>query len=577
MRIKLGLYGILMVGILMVGCARKASDLTTEAHSLKMEESAYRTTSKDSQIRQLMNTKVRGNFVNSSVYYAVSQVAKSKNIAFDRTFVPSSTYKVTMNFKGTLGEFLDVIFRYSGIRYSYRDGILKVFNKKNVEEAYKERPCGKRKPNVIMSFDSVRPSEFFKEMSRKYKMNFSFDTRYYNLKPNTQGEFVDGQSGKAPMPSVAFYYKGCDEQSAIRKFIEASDLTITENGKNSYKISDYEIVEFDVPTYFNIDFTSSGAGVQSNSGSQSGSGGSQNTISHKEDIKEEFKRYIKQHLSDKGTVHVSSGRGYIVAVDKPSYIRGVKKIMRIENRRQSAIDLSVSVIRIDLKDELSMGVDWSKALSSIADKLGYDVVNIGVNYASQVAGGLELKTQKNGLTNMVKALQEYGNAKIVRDFRIKTRSGILSTFRAVEEIPYITTSVINNGGVSQVATEAKTASSGLIISIIPSLVENGERVNLASSVSISEYRGDKIINANDGEFKLPIIATNEIQMPGTIRMNDTMVLSGMQLRQGTSTKNGVPGFSQLPGVSGGLFGLNSSKSKVSEFLVIVTPRRVRSY
>jgi len=562
--------GAIIAGVLLQGCMH---DIKKEKKDLVEATNAYKIknipTSRQSWLERLMDRNVEANFVNGSVFYAVSQVAKSLDIPIDTTFRPSSTSKITMNYKGTLGDFLRYVYYETGIKYKYRNGMLSVFNKKEVEQQFKVKSCNGRKPSVFLSLDNTVPAQVFKTMSQKYKMDFIFDTRMISLSPGKNKPFIG---------NVNFYYKGCDKKQALRKFAKAIDVSLEWTDKNRITVRDYEIAEVDIPTYFDYDFSSSGGGIGANSES-SGSGGgatSGNAISKKDNFKESFTKHFKKYLSPNGVVHISN-RGYGVIMDRPSIISVIKRIVRIEKRRQTPISLSVAIIRVDIKNDGDLGVDWSVALNNVANALNLSGFTAAIDMASGASGGLSISGTKGALGSMVNALQVYGKSKIVRDFNSKTRSGILSTFKAVEQIPYVTSSVVAADGVSQVSTEAKIAEAGLIVNIIPTITDSGETINLATNISVSEYNGDKIFNVNGGEYTLPQISTNSVQMPVRVKLGRSIVLTGFKLSKAQRVNEGIPGASQVGGMLGGLFGHSEMKDQESEFLIVITPKRIKDF
>lgn len=566
--------GIGLAALLLQGCMH---DVKKEKQTMMSDTNAFQKknipSSKEAWLERLMNRNVEANFVNASVFYAVSQVAKTLDIPLDTTFRPSSLTKITVNYKGTLEGFLSHIYYETGVKYKYRNGMLKVFNKKEVEREYKIKSCRGLKPSVVLSLDNTIPAQVFKTMSQKYGMDFTFDTRMISLSPGKKQPYVG---------NVNFYYKGCDKKQALRKFARSLDLSLEWESKGRVKVKDYEMVEVDIPTYFDYEFTSSGGGIQGSSGgSNSGSGGSGgsvsgNTISKKDNFKESFTEHFSKYLSTSGILTVSN-RGYGVVTDRPSVINTIKRIVRIEKRRQTPIALSVAIIRVDVKNEGNIGVDWTVALNNVANALNLSGFTAGINMANKATGGLSVVATKGALSSMVNALQVYGKSKIVRDFNSKTRSGILSTFKAVDQIPYVTSSVVSSDGVAQVSTEAKIAEAGLIVNIIPTLTSNGEAVNLATNISVSEYNGDKEFNVNGGTYTLPKISTNSVQMPVRVRLGTSIVLTGFKLSKAKSVNEGIPGASQVGGMLGGLFGHAGKEEQESEFLIVITPKRIKDF
>ena len=571
---------ILLLGIAIAiggglqGCVH---DVKKEKNQLLNETPAYKkrhqSTSKEAWLERLMDRNVEANFVNSTVFYAVSQVAKTIDIPIDTTFRPKSDARLTMNYKGTLGEFLSKVYYQTGIKYKYRTGMLKVFNRKEVERQFKVKTCRGGKPSVTIALDNTMPAQVFKHMSQKYNIDFTFDNRMVAFAPDRKKPFVG---------NVSFYYKGCDKKEALRKFAKAIDVSLQWTGKRRVTVRDYETAEVDIPTYFDYEFSSSGEGIGSSGGVGGGSGGggseSGSRISKNDNFKEEFMTHFQKYLSETGVVNVSN-RGYAVITDRPSRVAIIKKLVRIEKRRQTPIALSVAIIRVDVADKGDLGVDWSVALNTIANKMNLAGITAGISMAEKASGGGQLvfADKGAGAQSVVNALQTYGKSKIVRDFNSKTRSGILSTFKAVNQIPYVTSSIIVSDGVSQVSTEAKVAEAGLIVNIIPTITGSGEVVNLATNISVSEYKGDKVFNVNGGEYRLPEIATNSVQMPVRVKLGRSIVLTGFKLSKDRSINEGIPGASQVGGIFGGLFGHAGVENQDSEFLIVITPRRIKDF
>ena len=558
--------------ILLSGCMH---DVRKEKNDLLESSKVYQNSkimsTKEQRLSDLMSRSVQANFIQSTVYYAVSQVGKTLDIDVDSTFRPASEKRLTMNFKGTLGDFLDQVYYQTGIRYKYKNGMLKVTNQKEVEQQFKVKKCRNGKPSIRISLTNVAPEKIFKYMSQKYRLNFSFDIRMSSLK-----------KGK-----MSFYYTGCDKKEALRKFARAADLDLIWKDSRNILVRDYQTEEFDIPTYFNYKFEDSGAGIgTSGSGSSGGSsagggaggGGSSSgsTVTREDQFREEMLSVLKGYLSPKGKVYLSN-RGYAIITDRPSKVRDIKRLIRTERKRQTPIALNVAIIRVDVKDKNDVGVDWNVALNQMANYLNMQGFNASINMADKAAGGLSLTAREGSLQSMVNVLQKYGKTKIVRDFNSKTRAGILTTFKAVDQIPYVISQSTTQDGVAQVSTEARVAEAGLIVNIIPTISGDGEVVNLATDIVVSEYKGDKTFTVNGGIYKLPQISTNNVQMPVRVRVGRSIVLTGFKLSSSGSVNEGIPGASQVGGLFGGLFGHAGEDNQESEFLVVITPKKVKEY
>ena len=504
------------------------------------------------------------NFKNEPIYLAVQRVAKAVGLKFDTTIAPSSEYRVTASYNGTVIGFLDLAYRQTGVEYKFRNGLLGVFNESYITREYRTVGCGtKGAKKFEIALRSVPPSKVFDYFIENRDFSVTYDTKYSNVSGT--------ETSKKPVDTVNFFYKGCDEKEAITKFGSANNLAIKFTGEKSFIVKDYEMAKLDVPTYLKLKFDSGGAGI----GGEEGGSSSGTTLTEDEDYEKEMATMVSGYLSPDGKAFLSK-RGYLVVTDRPNSIKDIKKIVQKEVVAQQSMDLSISIIRVDVSDNFENGVDWNLALNELGRNLSVRNLTLGLDYASSVEGGLSISGIVNNKSQIVKVLSKYGNAKIVRDYSVSTRSGILSTFKAVQQIPYVTTSVIQNGQTSQTVAEAKSVEAGLILNVKPTFSQNNEVVNFAIDVTVSEYEGDKVFIVDGGEYKLPQISTSKIQMPANVGINKTVILTGLKLKNGEINREGIPQLSNID-TFGGLFGVNKENAQASEFLLVVTPKVARRY
>jgi len=505
------------------------------------------------------------NFKNEPIYLAVRRVAKAVGLKFDTTIAPSSEYRVTASYNGTVAGFLDLAYRQTGVEYKFRNGLLGVFNESYITREYRTIGCGtKGAKKFEIALRSVPPSKVFDYFIENRDFSVTYDTKYSNVSGT--------ETSKKSVDSVNFFYKGCDEKEAITRFGSANNLAIKFTGEKSFTVKDYEMAKLDVPTYLKLKFDSGGAGI---GGEEGGGGTSGTTLTEEEDYEKEMATMVSGYLSPDGKAFLSK-RGYLVVTDRPNSIKDIKKIVQKEVVAQQSMDLSISIIRVDVSDNFENGVDWNLALNELGRNLDIRNLTSSLNYTGSVEGGLSISGIVNNKSSILKVLSKYGNAKIVRDYSVSTRSGILSTFKAVQQIPYVTTSVIQNGQTAQTVAEAKSVEAGLILNVKPTFSQNNEVVNFAIDVTVSEYDGDKVFIVNGGEYKLPQISTSKIQMPANVGINKTVILTGLKLKNGEINREGIPRLSNIDTI-GGLFGSNIENAQASEFLLVVTPKVSRRY
>ncbi|HHO42479.1 MAG TPA: hypothetical protein ENN12_03870 [Epsilonproteobacteria bacterium] len=502
-----------------------------------------------------MNKTIKMSCKNMPVYLAVRRATEHIGLKFDTTFTPSKEYKITTNFNGTFNDFIEMVYNQTGVQYKYRNGLITVFNKEYIDKEYRAKTCSmKGAEKIEITLRAIPPIKVFDYFIENRNFDVTYDTKYVNLTQN--------EPEKEALSNVNFFYKGCDEKEAIIKFATANNLSVEFTGDKAFTVRDYEFAKFDIPSYFTMSFTSSGSGVGENA--ETGT-----SLSENEDFRKEFKDLVATYLSEYGRAYLSN-RGYLVVTDRPKAIKEIKKIVQKELLAQQSMDLSVSIIRVSVNDTYQGGIDWSLALRELGKDLGVRNLNVGLSYANGVEGGLGISGIINNKEQIVKVLSKYGNTKITRDYSVSTRSGMLSTLKSVQKIPYVTTSVVMDGQTAVTTAEAKEAEAGIVINIKPTLSRNNELVNFSIDATVSEYLGDKVFKVNGGDYVLPQLAANKIQMAATVPMDQTVILTGLKLKNAKNNNEGVPGLSKL-NIIGGAFGSDKKDAEYSEFLLLLTP------
>ncbi|MBN2900055.1 MAG: hypothetical protein JXO44_14915 [Clostridia bacterium] len=501
------------------------------------------------------------------VYTLAQKVAKQNRIPLDRTFIPSTDYRVSARGKYTLGEFLDMVYKQTGVNYILDDGYLKVKNSEFLDAHFPaNKGCGdKGATRFTLSLKEAPLSRIFGYFVEKKGYTVQYDLH--------NSESVDS------LKPISFSYRGCSVRDALQRIAKATDLKIIYKKGKILEVRDYDTLKANVPSYYNLAFSSTSSSLGENKGT-----GTQ--LSDKTDPSAEFKSILETFMSEKGKAYIS-GRGYIVVEDKPSYIERLKKILNKEISAQKDMELDITIVSVELNDEYKSGVDWQKILepsfltTEILDPDTGAVIDttttaqgyrVGADISQKIGdGALNLShLTRSGKLSMLQLLGQYGETKVVKEHHLATRSGVLSTLKAVEIIPYVTeTSQVSNG-ISQTQKEAKSIESGIIINIKPTI--EGSNVNMNVDITISEYLGDKEVAAG---FTLPKVKTNSIQAPLNAKLGDTTLLTGISLKSDVNTYAGIPNGNRT-GLFSVLGGKNEDSIGKKEYLIFIKPsRRVR--
>lgn len=582
---------LLVASALITGCSYTQKIEPSSIKDFNLSEAMLE---KDNQIvkqaKDATSASVSGEFYQSSAFAAVKALGEQAGIPVDQSFIPSEKYRVSIDVNSSLGVFLKYVKTTTGIDYRYRNGKLTIVNKDLVDQSIAGKQCHiGAQPTVIMSFKDVSPNQVFKYFSDNYGMSFVYKTKYSDLTDSKEdlqsmAQMGPGQTTQLPKAKpVSLNYSGCDPKEAFRMFIAANNLIAEEVTPGSYNIMDYEVANIDVSLYYDYKYTSAGGvggssststGGQTSSTGSSGasSSGSGGMLTMEENPKRDLTDLLQKFLGPKGKV-VISNRGFATIEDTPENIRAAKRIIAKDIAKQKPIELQVSVLRIDVSNSNKTGVDWDAVLGTWNFSGGPKMLSYTSSYASDFSGGGAFSLTGGSKTQLIRLLETYGKTNVVRSFRTRARSGILETFKAVEQIPYVTTTTTSSTAGYQSNVEAKIAEAGLIINVVPYYDKSNESVDLSTSIVVSEYLGDKTFQMSSGTFMLPRIATNELKIPAKIQIGQTIVLTGFKIATGGKNAEGLPGFIHIP-VIGGLAGMDSANSSESEFVIVITPAEI---
>ncbi|HWG58745.1 MAG TPA: cohesin domain-containing protein [Candidatus Acidoferrales bacterium] len=168
--------------------------------------------------------------------------------------------------------------------------------------------------------------------------------------------------------------------------------------------------------------------------------------------------------------------------------------------------------------------------------------------------------------------------QVIQDPEIRMTEGEKTVLNVGEKIPYASGSFLGGGvgvgsvGVSSlVQTQFQQQDVGVIITVDDSRVHPDGDVSITMHVEISAVSGEQTI----GNLQEPIISQRKIDpIAFRLKNGESSVLGGMIERDEITSRNGIPGVSQVP-IFRYLFSDNSHHVTDQEVLIVVTPHVVR--
>ena len=107
---------------------------------------------------------------------------------------------------------------------------------------------------------------------------------------------------------------------------------------------------------------------------------------------------------------------------------------------------------------------------------------------------------------------------------------------------------------------------GLKVKATPAVHDNDE-VTLQLEFEIRALAGNSVNG-------IPVITNRTVSQTVRLRENETSLIAGLLDKEETNSLSGIPGLAQMPGL-GYAFGTKNKNSTDNEFLILVTPRRMK--
>lgn len=290
---------------------------------------------------------------------------------------------------------------------------------------------------------------------------------------------------------------------------------------------------------------------------------------------------VAQFLS-KGVVPIyNDSTGSLTITDSPDVLEKVGVFLDRENKLMTrAMSFEVSVIRYSETNSAASGVNWQaiynriEALSGTALAIASPSVAINPNdgsFSITSVPGVDGKSRFDGSAAILKALNETGNAMVVRRTTLATTNRRPVMQASNKQFDYVneTTASTTLAGVA-LGQKTKTENEGRTIMIVPSLVnDNSAMVDLSISESVKNPFDTNTIGSGASQQTVKLLDkdTDLIRQYIPLSNGETRVITGIGGR--TSSGNEATLDRSLSAVFGGSV---SGARRDEQYFLMVTMR-----
>ncbi len=292
---------------------------------------------------------------------------------------------------------------------------------------------------------------------------------------------------------------------------------------------------------------------------------------------------LEKLLSDRGSLAVDTRTNTIIVNDTRAAISTLTDLVATLDRATPQIMIESRIVESSRNFLRELGVQlagraeektsasFPSAVSIFgggsragSDVPGNFILDLPAQVGAGAGGSLGISFASIGgsfLDVHLSALESSGRGKVISRPRIATLDNTEALIQSGRRIPFETTS--ENQG-----TQTQFADASISLRVTPHVTPHGF-INM--KIAASRNAADFTNTSRDG---VPAIITREATTEILVRDGDTVVIGGLYTHDMSTSQNGVPFLSKIPGL-GWLFRKTRNRDTTDELLFFITPRIIR--
>lgn len=325
----------------------------------------------------------------------------------------------------------------------------------------------------------------------------------------------------------------------------------------------------------NAPFSMSAQPLQGGVGATSNSG----VTADVKQSKDEFLQLLQKQAGDSAVITHGGDRStkLFVTADAPT-LRRLDRIIKQEIYESSIfITGKLNLIQLNVKGGLQTGIEWDKVFSS--GKWVFDMPSVVVNNGLTLT---KLKGDKATQEAVIKALEEYGDARVLASPDLNVPNRGVANLTSVRSEPYlgeVKADVVTQQSGPPIVTKsgkAESAVNSTSIQLSADVVgENTVQFRLIPVISIVEDLKKFIIDPSTGSsVSKPVVTAITGYGEPQVEQGRTVLISGMSMSNVSGNYSGIPGAGGVPllDLAGGS---KNSQTTVSDLLIMISVTIVR--
>ncbi|GAB0147453.1 pilus (MSHA type) biogenesis protein MshL [Marichromatium sp. AB32] len=286
--------------------------------------------------------------------------------------------------------------------------------------------------------------------------------------------------------------------------------------------------------------------------------------------------------------------GVLFVRARPSQLEAIDDLIsRYKRVMQRQVLIEAQLIDVELSDKFRFGVNWSQLESNIAALYGPEAIGLGsidsalpneggIGRAITIPGtsigdsgnpGLGLVAGNDNYSVAVNLLRTFGNVHVLSNpsLRVKnTQPALVSVGSNSSFLKEVSRTSLGTADNPESTWETKTGNvfDGVLLGVIPFIADDGTISLVINPMQTQVEPGstDPVDIGNDQSISLPKVSFKGMTTSLNMRDGDLVILGGMISETGSRSKDGIPPFTEIPGVEY-LFGGRGHSTTARELVI----------
>lgn len=280
---------------------------------------------------------------------------------------------------------------------------------------------------------------------------------------------------------------------------------------------------------------------------------------------------VAESLKERGATAVRADlqAGLIYYDAKPDMVSQLQDYLTVIGKNSAMVSLQVAVITVEVKRDMSLGLDWAKmggALGASAVAPGL-IKGQALSFLGGDGFGYKFASGSFSLTGALKAFSTYGDARTDQNVTLGTLSGLPVKISSGSEIPYVKSvgASTTAGGATSASAQTETVVSGLTLEVTPQFDASDKsvvtqiKVNLASLIAMRDLSAGMAL----GTLTQPEMQKLTFENVGRLTAGETLIVGGITYDKNSTDFQSLPGLEKLQAG-----GKTESRKKQAIYIVV---------